>query len=66
MRKLMRRVSLLFLLFLVTGEVNHAVAGRAPFTLAPYFTSSMVLQRGIPIPVWGTAPAGTTVTVNFR
>lgn len=65
MNKPMRRVFLLLLLFLVTGQVNQAVAGRTPFTLAPYFTNSMVLQRGMGIPVWGTAPAGTTVDVRF-
>lgn len=33
--------------------------------LHPLFSDHAVLQRGRPIPVWGWAPAGTTVTVNL-
>lgn len=35
-------------------------------TVAPIFTSDMVLQREHIVPVWGTAAAGTTVTVRFQ
>src|SRR3954453_11289095 len=35
-------------------------------TLAPLFGDSMVLQQGIPVPVWGTAAPGARVTVSFR
>ncbi|BCU77868.1 GDSL-type esterase/lipase family protein [Luteolibacter sp. LG18] len=30
-----------------------------------YFRTGAVLQRGAPIPVWGTAPDGKTITVDF-
>jgi len=30
-----------------------------------YFCSHAVLQRGIPLPIWGTGPEGKTVTVEF-
>ena len=33
--------------------------------IAPIFTSGMVLQEGIAVPVWGWATAGDTVTVRF-
>ena len=35
-------------------------------SLPQLFQSGMVLQRGKPIPVWGTADAGETVTVSFN
>lgn len=35
-------------------------------TLPRLFRSGMVLQRQQPLPVWGTASAGETVTVTFR
>jgi len=34
-------------------------------TLAPVFTDNMVLQQGMPVPVWGMTEAGATVTVRF-
>ena len=37
----------------------------AELTLASPFTNNAVLQRDMPVPVWGTSDAGTTVTVNF-
>lgn len=33
---------------------------------APLFTDRAVLQRDKPVPVWGTADAGETVTVTFQ
>ena len=33
--------------------------------LASLFTNGMVLQQGIPVPVWGSASSGSTVTVRF-
>ncbi len=35
------------------------------FKLASVFTDNMVLQQGQPVPVWGTAAPGATVTVAF-
>ena len=41
------------------------LAAHAEVRLAGPFTSHMVLQRDQPVPVWGTAEAGETVTVSF-
>ena len=48
----------LFCLFL-------SVAAQARVQLASPFTSHMVLQRNVSVPVWGTAAAGEVVTVEF-
>ena len=37
----------------------------AELRLADVFSDHMVLQREKPVPIWGTAPAGTPVTVAF-
>lgn len=42
------------------------IPARAEVKLAPVFTSHMVLQRQMPVPVWGTAAPGEKVTVKFR
>lgn len=39
--------------------------GKAELTLAPVFSDHMVLQREKPVPVWGNAAPGATVTVEF-
>ena len=41
---------------------NSAVA---ELTVASPFTNNAVLQRDMPVPVWGTADAATTITVKF-
>lgn len=41
------------------------VPGRAEVRLAGLFSDGAVLQRGQPIPVWGEACPGDTVTVEF-
>ena len=38
---------------------------QAPLTVASLFTDHAVLQRDMPIPVWGTADRGAIVTVTF-
>jgi sialate O-acetylesterase len=48
-------------LFLIAG---FAVA-RAEVQLASPFTSHLVLQRELPVPVWGRAEPGERVTVSF-
>lgn len=40
-------------------------AARADVKLAPIFGDNMVLQREMPVPIWGQADAGETVTVAF-
>ncbi|MGJ8672093.1 sialate O-acetylesterase [Rubritalea sp.] len=37
----------------------------AELSVASPFTDNAVLQRDMPVPVWGTADAGSTVTVEF-
>ena len=48
---------------------NHTIASRIVTTsglkLARGFDDHMVLQRGTNVPVWGTAPTGSAVTVTF-
>ena len=59
-------LSMFVVILLLMGSAGSAGAGPVPLKIAPYFTSRMVLQRGISVPVWGTAAAGTIVTVRFR
>ena len=33
--------------------------------IASLFTNGMVLQQGIPVPIWGSASSGSTITVCF-
>jgi sialate O-acetylesterase len=42
-----------------------ALSARADIGLPAIFSDHMVLQRDVRVPVWGTADAGTTVTVEF-
>jgi len=42
------------------------VVGYAEIVLPPVLSSHMVLQRGMNVPVWGTAAPGEKVTVKFR
>jgi sialate O-acetylesterase len=48
-------------------EKSKVAQAAAESTVKPaaIFGSNMVLQRGIPAPVWGTAKPGDTVTVEF-
>ena len=48
---------------IVAALVLCAGAARAEVKLPALFSNGMVLQRGAPIPVWGTANAGESVTV---
>jgi sialate O-acetylesterase len=51
---------------LLMAAAGPADAGPIPLKIAPYFTSRMVLQRDISVPVWGTAAPGTVITVSFQ
>src|SRR5438552_16940433 len=42
------------------------VSARADVKLPTFFGSHMVLQRGMPVPIWGTAQPGEKVTVAFQ
>jgi sialate O-acetylesterase len=54
---------------IVFGVVVAMAAGsvcvRGEVKVAKVFGDSMVLQRGMNLPIWGTAGAGETVTVTF-
>ncbi len=54
----MKSILLLLLLLPAAGL-------RAELLLAPVFTDHMVLQRDVPLPVWGRATPGEAVTVEF-
>jgi sialate O-acetylesterase len=55
----MSRLSLMLLTLL-------PLTAQAEVSLAPLFTDHAVLQRDMPVPVWGRAAPGETVTVSFR
>ena len=57
-----RRLILLVPLFLLQIAPMPA---RADVTVPAMFGDHAVLQRGIFVPVWGTASAGESVTVSF-
>jgi len=60
MRKFLKSWKILFtLLFL-----SHISAAQV--VLPPFFNCNMVLQQGIPIPVWGWASPGEKVSVTFN
>ena len=52
----------LFTTALVLGSAPHA---RADVTLPDVLSGSMVLQRGVRVPVWGSASPGEAVAVSF-
>ena len=54
------RTSTLFLILL------WSFTGVSQVVLPPFFNGNMVLQKGIPIPVWGWASPGEKVTVTFE
>ena len=50
------------LLLLAVGSV---VSACAEVTLPPIFSDGMILQAGVPVPIWGKASPGETVSVEF-
>lgn len=52
-------------LFLTANLLLFLVSALAQPSLPNCFSDHMVLQRGRPIPVWGWAPPGATVTVTL-
>ena len=57
----MRKASILLIALLI-----GAVVGEAKVRLPQIFQSGMVLQRGMTVPVWGTADAGERVVVKLN
>lgn len=70
-KETMKRIHPLFLsgiaLFLALSSPKAMAAEQeaAPLALGVPFVDHAVLQQGIRLPVWGTAPKGTSVTVEF-
>ena len=54
------------LLRLLLPWLGLLAAARADVTLAPLFQDHAVLQRDLPLPVWGHAEPGEHVTVTFH
>lgn len=48
-----------------TALLSFVLSSYADLELGSLFTDHMVLQRDMPVPVWGTADAGATITVEF-
>jgi sialate O-acetylesterase len=51
---------------LLAGLAASVPEARANVSFKTPFTDHMVLQRGMPMPVWGKADAGEAVSVSFR
>lgn len=58
--KIKKYISLIVLLFIVLCNTFAAVK------VNPMFSSSMVLQRNMIVPIWGTATPADSVTVQFN
>lgn len=53
-------------IFLLFSVLLFALNVKAKVVVALPFTSHMVLQRNMPVPVWGTASVGEKVTISFN
>lgn len=51
---------------LCVAIAGASVVSAGELWLAPMFSDHMVVQRDMPVPVWGTAEAGETVVVRWR
>lgn len=61
-----RRIFAVAIVVAVTALVFPATPrGQAPLGLGFLFQDHAVVQRGCPLPVWGTAAAGEAVSVSF-
>ena len=66
-RRLPRPVGALCALLLGLGMLAAAApAARGDVRLHALFTDNMVLQRGLPVTVWGTAETGENIVVKFQ
>ena len=45
--------------------ILHCLPGRAALRVAAVFGDNAVLQREVALPVWGSAPAGTEIHIEF-
>ncbi|MBQ3811821.1 MAG: hypothetical protein II839_13505 [Kiritimatiellae bacterium] len=60
----MKRITLLLAL-LTAGLCPGRTDAAAPVTLAPMFRDHAVLQRDVPLPIWGTAEPGMALVVRL-
>lgn len=65
MQNLARLIGVFLLLLVPLAAHADQPAAEPELELALPFRDHMILQRGIDLPIWGTAPAGATVTVMF-
>ena len=49
----------------IAAPAASAASADAPVTLAPMFRDHAVLQRGVPVPIWGTAEPGRVVEIRI-
>lgn len=54
-----------FVLLGIALSAAPAFSEPVAFSVARVFTDRAVLQRGVPVPLWGSAAAGVEVTVTF-
>jgi sialate O-acetylesterase len=59
------RLDMKFLFLLLASYVCAAVPARATVTVSKLFSSHMVLQRDMPIHIWGLADAGENINVSL-
>ena len=58
--------SLLLAFMVAMGGTAYGQSGPdASFTVSRLFSDGVILQRNAVVPVWGTAPSGTSVTIAF-
>jgi sialate O-acetylesterase len=62
MKLTIRRLSAVLCLLIATPSIY---AETTALELPTIFSDGMVLQRDMPVPVWGRAQAGARVTVRF-
>ena len=60
----MKVFSLLALIALAVSSCGQP-GPDVPFTVSRLFSDGMIAQRNAAVPVWGTAPSGTSVTLSF-
>ena len=58
----MRKVKSVVLFLMLAG----AMSADAEIVLSKVFSDNMVLQREMPVPVWGWGEPGEKVTVKFK
>lgn len=64
--RFLRPWPLLAVFLVFSGLLAFALPSKPGIRLSKVFTPHMVLQRDIPVPIWGEAAPGQKVTVRFR